>query len=84
MKPHRAAQAVAVLEFRNPSPFERAFQSTKHFWNTSLQRKEQLSGSVFWAVIGKERFCELIEDLRISLKTGPESLRLWVTLVRRD
>jgi hypothetical protein len=51
-----------------PSAFSKVFQTTKDFWNTSLQRKDQMAGSVRWSVYDKERFEHLVQNLRDFLE----------------
>lgn len=64
MRPHRAAPGVAMIEAPTPSAFEKVFQNTRDFWNTSLQRKTHFTGAVSWTVHDREKFSEMIEHLR--------------------
>ncbi|KAK4553238.1 hypothetical protein LTR86_009768 [Recurvomyces mirabilis] len=63
LKPHRQAQGPKQIEGLTLSAFARAFQNTRSFWNTSLQRTSKTAGSALWTVNDKERFSELIEAL---------------------
>ncbi|KAI9710913.1 MAG: hypothetical protein M1820_002348 [Bogoriella megaspora] len=47
-----------------PSPFEKVFQTSTGFWNTALQRKTLVVGSVRWAIGDKDKFSCLIQDIR--------------------
>lgn len=46
------------------SAFSKAFQNTKDFWNTSLQRKSHMTGTLRWAVEERDKFDRLIQNLR--------------------
>lgn len=49
---------------RIPSAFERVFQTTTKFWNTSLQRKERIIGAIQWTINDKDKFDDLIDHIR--------------------
>ncbi|KAF2656120.1 hypothetical protein K491DRAFT_657139 [Lophiostoma macrostomum CBS 122681] len=68
LKVHRAPAGAKMIEGPPPSAFSKVFQTTKDFWNTSLQRKDQMSGSVRWVVHDKERFEQLVQNLRDFLE----------------
>lgn len=61
---HRAPMGSKLVESPSLGAFSRAFQSTKAFCNTSLQKKSRISGSVRWAVYDREKFNSLVQDLR--------------------
>ena len=46
------------------SAFERVFQGTAKFWNTSLQRKSYIQGTICWTVNDKDKFEELVDRIR--------------------
>lgn len=52
----------------NRSPFRRAFEGTREFWNTALQRHSRLTGSIYWAVNDKDKFCMFIEELQTLIE----------------
>ena len=47
-----------------PSAFERVFQGTAQFWNTSLQRKEHIKDAILWTIGDKDKFEDLVDHLR--------------------
>lgn len=69
-----------------PSAFERVFQGTARFWNTSLQRKEHIKGMILWTISDKERFENLVDHLRnlitdLGQLTGPYGVaqsQIWI------
>jgi hypothetical protein len=64
LKVHRAPFGSKMIEPPGLSAFSKTFQSTKAFWNTSLQRKSHISGTIRWAVNDKEKFSSLVQNLR--------------------
>jgi len=64
LKVHRAPVGSKLIEGPSLSAFAKAFQTTKTFWNTSLQRKSQISGTIRWAVGDRDKFDKLIQNLR--------------------
>ncbi|OAX78447.1 hypothetical protein ACJ72_07246 [Emergomyces africanus] len=64
LKVQRAPLGSKFIEATLSSAFSRAFQSTKAFCNTSLQRKVQIVGSIRWAVSDRDKFDRLVQNLR--------------------
>lgn len=64
LKVQRASVGSKLIEGPAISAFSKVFQSTKTFWNTSLQRKSNISGTVYWAINDKDKFERLIQNLR--------------------
>ncbi|KAF2181388.1 hypothetical protein K469DRAFT_740828 [Zopfia rhizophila CBS 207.26] len=64
LKVQRAPIGSKFIEDAALSAFSRAFQSTKAFRNTSLQRKSQITGSIRWAVNDRDKFDRLVQNLR--------------------
>ncbi|OJD13722.1 hypothetical protein AJ78_05854 [Emergomyces pasteurianus Ep9510] len=64
LKIQRAPLGSKFIDTPTSSAFSRAFQSTKAFCNTSLQRRAQIVGSVRWAVSDRDKFDRLVQNLR--------------------
>ncbi|OCK79046.1 hypothetical protein K432DRAFT_355692 [Lepidopterella palustris CBS 459.81] len=64
LKAQRAPVGSKLIEGPALSAFSKAFQNTKDFWNTSLQRKTHITGTLRWAVDDKDKFDRLIQNLR--------------------
>ena len=64
LKVQRAPIGSKMIEGPALSAFSKAFQSTKDFWNTSLQRKIHITGTLRWAVDDRDKFDRLIQNLR--------------------
>ncbi|KAL1606256.1 hypothetical protein SLS60_003658 [Paraconiothyrium brasiliense] len=64
LKVQRAPIGSRLIERAPLSAFSKAFQSTKLFCNTSLQRKTRIADSIRWAVHDGEKFDRLVRDLR--------------------
>ncbi|KAK3319385.1 prion-inhibition and propagation-domain-containing protein [Apodospora peruviana] len=62
-KPARQSSDIGTPE-STPSAFERVFQGTTRFWNTSLQRKSYIQGTILWTINDKDKFEDLVERLR--------------------
>jgi len=65
LKPVKQLQPASdKIKRRIPSAFEKVFQSTSKLVNTSLQRTSHIAGSIHWMVDDKDKFTELIKNLR--------------------
>ncbi|KAJ4356750.1 uncharacterized protein N0V89_004786 [Didymosphaeria variabile] len=64
LKAQRAPIGSRLIVGAPLSAFSKAFQSTKKFCNTSLQRKVRITDSIRWAVQDREKFERLVQDLR--------------------
>lgn len=64
LRVQRAPVGSKMIERPALSAFSKAFQSTKDFWNTSLQRKTHITGTLRWAVDDRDKFDRLIQNLR--------------------
>ena len=64
LKVHRVPLGSRLIEQPGLSAFSKVFQNTKVFWNTSLQRKSQISGTIRWAISDKDKFDKLVQNLR--------------------
>ena len=64
LKAQQGTTQFAAVEGPPVSAFSKVFQTTKDFWNTSLQRKTQIVGTNRWAVSDRDKFEALIKNLR--------------------
>ncbi|KAL9619323.1 MAG: hypothetical protein Q9160_006088 [Pyrenula sp. 1 TL-2023] len=64
LKVQRAPMGSKIIEGPALSAFSKAFQNTKNFWNTSLQRKTHITGTLRWAVDDRDKFDRLIQNLK--------------------
>ena len=61
---YRTPLGSKMIEKPPLSAFARAFQSTKNFYNTSLQRQTQITGALRWVIDDRDKFDKLIQYLR--------------------
>ncbi|PGH07656.1 hypothetical protein GX51_01665 [Blastomyces parvus] len=64
LKVHRPPLGSKFTEATKSSAFSRAFQNTKAFCNTSLQRTAHITGSIRWAVSDRDKFDRLVQNIR--------------------
>ncbi|KAL2361844.1 hypothetical protein RJZ56_005268 [Blastomyces dermatitidis] len=64
LKVQRPPLGSKFTEAASSSAFSRAFQNTKAFCNTSLQRRVHIIGSIRWAVSDRDKFDRLVQNIK--------------------
>ncbi|KLJ12494.1 hypothetical protein EMPG_12487 [Blastomyces silverae] len=64
LKVQRPPLGSKFVEGATSSAFSRAFQNTKAFYNTSLQRRAHIIGSIRWAVSDRDKFDRLVQNIK--------------------
>ncbi|KAL9095942.1 MAG: hypothetical protein Q9165_001940 [Trypethelium subeluteriae] len=64
LKVQRSPMGSKAIERPALSAFSKAFQSSKDFCHTNLQRKTQITGTLRWAVEDRDKFDRLIQNLK--------------------
>ncbi|OJD24079.1 hypothetical protein ACJ73_04560 [Blastomyces percursus] len=64
LKVQRPPLGSKFMETATSSAFSRAFQTTKAFCNTSLQRRAHIFGSIRWVVSDRDKFDRLVQNIR--------------------